>query len=147
METIIIGADHAGYELKQFLVKYLKTLGHKVVDVGASRYDPKDDYPDYAAKAGRKVRPGKSRAILVCGSAQGICMAANKIKGVRAVAVGNVKYAKLSRVHNDSNVLCISGWELSLMQAKKIVKAWIDTEFSGEKRHIRRIKKISRLEK
>jgi len=145
-KTIYLGSDHAGFKLKQSLKTYLKKLGYKVVDVGAKTYVKTDDYPDFAAKVGRPVGSGKGLGLLCCGSAEGICIAANKIKGVRAVAVWTLTNATLSRQHNDANVLCLSGWQLALEKAKKIVKSWLDTPFSEEVRHKRRIAKIKKLE-
>jgi len=140
---VIIGADHAGFKLKESIKKYLKTLGYKVEDVGAKKFVKTDDYPIFAKKAAKKV--GKqNKAILFCGSAEGICIAANKVKGIRGVAVWTLTNAKLSRKHNDANVLCLSGWQLPLTKTKKIVKTWLETPFSGEARHIRRIKQIEK---
>jgi len=143
---IFIGADHAGYKLKEKLKRWLAEQGHKVTDVGAHVLDKKDDYPVYAYKAAKAVAGGKGKGILLCGSAEGVCIAANKVKGVRAVAVWSVQNAKLSRKHNDANVLCLSGWELSPAQAKKIVKAWLKTAFTAKARHARRLKEIARIE-
>ncbi|MEA3272071.1 MAG: RpiB/LacA/LacB family sugar-phosphate isomerase, partial [Patescibacteria group bacterium] len=116
---IFLGADHAGFKLKEQIKKYLEKSGHKVLDEGALKYNKKDDYPDFAAKVAKKVK-GDNSGVLVCGSSHGVCIAANKFKGVRAVAVSNTKDAKLTRQHNDANVLCLSGWDLSLSRAKKI---------------------------
>jgi len=146
MKTVYIGADHAGFKLKQELKRFLSQQDYKVADVGAFELDPKDDYPKYAYAVAKPVSQGKGQGILVCGSAEGICIAANKIKGIRAVPVWTLRNARLSREHNDANILCLSGWELSLSSAKKIVKAWLETEFSGEERHKRRIEEIKRIE-
>ncbi|MEM4242394.1 MAG: RpiB/LacA/LacB family sugar-phosphate isomerase [Candidatus Woesearchaeota archaeon] len=146
MNTVYIGADHAGFKLKQELKKFLDQQGYKVMDVGAFELDPADDYPVYAYKVAKEVSKGKGLGILVCGSAEGVCIAANKVKGVRAVAVWTLRNARLSREHNDANVLCLSGWELSLNHAKKIVKLWLSTGFSGEERHKRRLEQIKRIE-
>jgi ribose 5-phosphate isomerase B len=146
MKTVYIGADHAGFKLKQELKRFVAQQGYKVMDVGAFELDPKDDYPKYAYKAAKAVAQGKGLGILVCGSAEGICIAANKVKGIRAVPVWTLRNARLSREHNDANILCLSGWELSLPSAKKIVKVWLETEFSGAERHKRRIEEIKRIE-
>jgi ribose 5-phosphate isomerase B len=140
-----LGADHAGFKLKEQIKKYLEKK-YKICDLGALEFNKNDDYPDYAAKVARRASAG-GMGILFCGSSHGICIAANKIRGARAVAVQNVRDAKLTREHNNANVLCLSGWNLSFHSAKKIVDAWLKTEFSGEERHIRRIKKIEKLEK
>lgn len=146
MNTIHIGADHAGYKLKEHLRDYLQKKGYHVHDCGAHKLDKKDDYPDYAAMVGKAVQKN-GLGILICGSAEGVSIAANKIRGIRAVAVWNITNAKLSRQHNDANVLCLSGWQLTKKEAEKIALTWIKTPFSKEKRHIRRINKIKRMEK
>jgi ribose 5-phosphate isomerase B len=141
-----IGADHAGFALKEHLKKFLQTKGFDIRDWGAKKLVKSDDYPDYALKVGKAVQK-KGIGILVCGSAEGICMAANKIRGIRAAAVWTLQNAKLSRQHNDANILCLSGWQLPKKTAEKIVLTWLRTPFSGEKRHMRRIQKIRRMEK
>ncbi len=146
MKTIYIGADHAGFKLKHELKKFLQHLGYKVIDAGAHELDPHDDYPPYAYAVAKAVAQGKGLGILACGSAEGICIAANKVKGIRATPVWTLRNARLSKEHNDANILCLSGWELLLTQAKKIVKTWLDTTFSGEERHVRRLKQIERIE-
>jgi ribose 5-phosphate isomerase B len=146
MKTVYIGADHAGFKLKQELKRFVAQQGYKVMDVGAFELVPGDDYPKYACKAAKEVSKGKGLGILVCGSAEGICIAANKVKGIRAVPVWTLRNARLSREHNDANILCLSGWELSLAHAKKIVKVWLGTEFSGAERHKRRLEEIKRIE-
>lgn len=146
MNTIHIGADHAGYKLKEHLRDYLQKKGYYVHDCGAHKLDKKDDYPDYAAMVGKAVQKN-GLGILICGSAEGVCIAANKIRGIRAVAVWNITNAKLSRQHNDANILCLSGWQLTKKEAEKIALTWINTPFSGAARHKRRIAKIKRMEK
>lgn len=114
--------------------------------MGAKKLNPKDDYPDYGFKVGEKVAATGEKGILFCGSAEGVCIAANKVEGVRAVNPANVKLAKLSREHNDANVLCLSGWYTSPSAAKKIISVWLKTPFYGDARHVRRVKKISKFE-
>lgn len=145
---IYIGADHAGYKLKEELEKYLKSKKHQVIDVGAHRYNKKDDYPAYAARVGRAVRRDKkSRGILICGNAEGVCIVANKIRGVRA-AVGYSEYAaKTSRTDDNANILCLAGRVLKPAQAKKIVHKFLTTPFSSAPRHRRRLKKLEEIEK
>jgi len=145
---LYIGADHAGFGLKEKIKKYLAAKGVKFEDLGALKLDKKDDYPDFGARVaqGVAVNPKKNKGILVCGSAEGMGMVANKFPGVRAAVVYNEENAKKSREHNDANVLSISGWELSEAKAKRIVKAWLETKFSGG-RHARRLKKIEEIEK
>ncbi len=146
MKLVHIGADHAGFALKEHLKKFLKKKGYEAKDYGAYKFVKTDDYPDYGAKVARAVQKGE-KGILVCGSAEGICIVANKFKGIRAVAVWTLQNAKLSRQHNDANILCLSGWQLPKKTAEKIALTWLKTPFSGEKRHVRRIKKITALEK
>ena len=151
---IYLGADHAGFELKEKVKEYLKQKGLEVEDLGAHTLDKNDDYPDYAKAVADKVAADPSaKGILLCGSAEGICIAANKIKGIRAVAVWTTMSARLSREHNDANVLCLSGGQTltpipgtSFEDAKEIIDTWLSTPFSGEERHLRRINKISDLE-
>jgi ribose 5-phosphate isomerase B len=146
---IYLGSDHGGFKLKESIKKYVKKLGHQVVDKGNKRLVKTDDYPDYGYKAAKAVAAskGKAKGILFCGSAEGICIVANKVKGVRAVAVWDLTNARLSREHNDANVICLSGWKLKTEKAKKIVKKWLETSFTFETRHVRRLKKISKIEK
>ncbi|MEW5896854.1 MAG: ribose 5-phosphate isomerase B [Nanoarchaeota archaeon] len=143
---IYIGADHAGYILKEKIKKWLVKKKISVVDVGAHKLIPTDDYPDYAAKVAANVARDNSVGILICGSAQGMCIAANKVHGVRAVVPFSPKEAQLSREHNDANVICLSGWYFNLQKAAKIVEKFLSTPFSQEKRHLRRINKIKKLE-
>lgn len=144
---IYLGSDHAGHELKQAVARHLASSGQDTQDLGNAVFDPADDYPDYAFKVGEAVAgdPG-SFGILVCGSAQGVCLAANKVKGVRAAAAMDIESAKLARAHNDANILCLSGWRASNDDVSAIVDAFLSTPFSGEERHARRIGKISTYE-
>lgn len=143
MTTIHLGADHAGFQLKEKLKKVLAKK-YAVKDHGALRFDKDDDYPDFAAKVARAVQKG-GKGVLICGSAEGICIAANKFKKIRAVAVWTLENARLSRAHNDANVLCLSGWQLTPAKAEKIALTWLSTPFSGAERHKRRIAKLDRL--
>lgn len=144
---IYLGSDHAGYELKQALVRYLQETGKDVQDLGNVELDPTDDYPDYAFAVGEAVaKETTAFGILVCGSSQGVCMAANKVKGVRAAAVATRQDAVKTREHNDANVLCLAGWTMSTEDAVEIVNDFLSTPFSGEARHARRLEKISRYE-
>ena len=143
-EVVHIGADHAGFELKEYLKQHLIKKGYQVYDAGAHAIDKHDDYPDYALKVAREVSENQdSKGILCCGSAQGMCIVANKLAGVRAVAVRDVKEARVTRTHNNANVLCLAGWRISQPNAAKIVDAWLTTLFSNEPRHVRRLQKIT----
>ena len=142
-KTIAIGADHAGFKLKEELKRFLDKQGIKHIDLGAYGYDKGDDYPDFAQKVGKYVAKNNTKGILICGTGFGMSIAANKIKGVRAVAPDSVKDAKLTRQHNDANILCLYGWGAERPLIKRIVKAWLNEKFEGG-RHRRRVKKIER---
>lgn len=144
MTLIHLGADHAGFALKEQLKNYLHKKGYLVKDHGALRFMKEDDYPDHAAKVARAVQKS-GKGILICGSAEGICIAANRFRKIRAVAVWTTESARLSREHNDANVLCLSGWQLPLKKAEKIVSLWLATPFSSAERHKRRIRKLDKL--
>lgn len=144
--NIIIGADHAGYELKEKIKKYLIAGGFDVTDVGTANNDLVD-YPEFAEKVGLGVSEGGfDRGILFCGSGIGMAIAANKLKNVRAATGNDLYSARLSREHNDANVLAIGSRLVSAQLAEEIVDLWLNTEFEGG-RHQRRIDKISELEK
>ena len=147
MKTIYIGADHAGWKLKEEIEAYLKQKGHKVIDMGNQDLVEHDDYPDFGhAVAKRVVTDEDAMGIVLCGNAQGICIVANKVKGVRAATGFNEEAASSAREDDNANVLCLPGRFLDLNQAKKIVDAWIETPFSGAERHMRRLKKVESIE-
>lgn len=157
---IFIGGDHAGFELKNRLAEYLKSEGHEVTDFGPSKLDPEDDYPDYIVPVAKAVAGDSlSRGIIIGGSGQGEAICANRFKGIRAVVFyGNPKRSdlsadlrsdlgesdviKFSREHNDANILSLGAWFLSFEEAKTAVKLWLETPFSDDERHIRRLSKI-----
>ena len=144
---IYLGSDHAGWKLKRGLISYLSKLGYKCVDLGPFVYDENDDYPDYIIPVAKKVAKDKnSRGIVMGGSGQGEAIAANKIKGIRAAVYygGSLKIVRLSREHNDTNILSLGARFISEKEGQEAVKAWLNTNFSNEKRHIRRIKKIEK---
>lgn len=135
---IMIGADHAGFELKQKIASHLRERGFEVQDIGTHSTDSVD-YPDYAFPVARAVAHGDvDRGILVCGSGIGMSMAANRIPGVRAVLASEPYAAKMSRRHNDSNVLCLGGRFLGPDLALEIVDVWLAENFEGG-RHCRRV--------
>lgn len=140
--TLGIGADHAGYEYKQVLITYLEAQGYSVKDFGTDSPDSVD-YPDYVHPLASEVETGKlDLGILICGSGNGVCMAANKHKNVRAALVWQVELAELARQHNNANVVCIPARFISMDLAKKITDAFLTTEFEGG-RHQRRVDKIA----
>ena len=144
---IYIGSDHAGFALKEKIKKWLDQENISCKDLGNTVLDVTDDYPDYAEKVAKAAVKNKTLGILVCGSAQGVCIAANKIKGARAVIPFNLKEARLSREHNDANIICLSGWCSKFHNTKLMLLKFFNTPFSGEERHLRRINKIKKLEK
>ena len=147
MKPIYIGADHAGFALKEKIRKWLKHKRVPYVDVGNVKLDHKDDYPDFAAPLAKRVVANKSLGILVCGSAQGMCIAANKIKGARAVIPYSLREARLSKEHNNANIMCLSGWFTHLHKSKRMIEIFLTTPFSKEPRHMRRVAKIKKLER
>lgn len=143
---IAVGSDHAGFELKEKLEDHLRELGYEVVDLGAHNDDPVD-YPDLAAAVGTAVARGEAeRGVLVCGSGIGVAIAANKIDGIRAANVYDAEMAKMSRLHNDANVVTMGGRYLPEETAREIVDTFMDTAFEGG-RHQRRVDKITALER
>ncbi len=144
--TIYIGADHRGYAMKEGLVAWLREQGHDVHDMGATEYSENDDYPDYAHIVAKEVAEDtQSRGILLCGSGTGIAVAANKIAGVRAALIHDEKIAKVARNDDDINVLALGADYIPLADAKKVITAFLETNFSGEERHVRRIEKIEKV--
>lgn len=145
---IYIGADHGGFELKQHILIWLTEWGMSYEDLGAHQFDAADDYPQFAFGVAEKVAviPAEHRGILACRSAAGVIIAANKVKGIRAVAVSDVKSAQHSREHNDANVIGLSGDWMTTEQAKETLKVWLTTPFSDDERHLRRIQQISAKE-
>ncbi len=138
---IAIGCDHGGYELKEKIKGFLSENGYEFEDYGTYSEDSVD-YPEYGKKVGQAVVDGKAdKGIVVCGTGIGISIAANKVNGVRAALVHDLKSAALTRQHNDSNVLAIGGRIVDHDLAIEITKTWLTTEFEGG-RHLRRIEKI-----
>ncbi len=145
---IYIGSDHGGFKLKEDIKKFLHSRNMSLKDLGAKKFVDDDDYPQYAVAVAKQVgkNPDKNRGILICRSGQGVCIAANKLKGVRAALAWNERVAKHSRNDDDTNILCLASDFISPEAAEDIVSAWLDTPFSYEDRHIRRIKEIKKLE-
>jgi ribose 5-phosphate isomerase B len=144
-KKIAIGADHAGFEEKEKVKKVLDQLGVEYEDVGTFSNESVD-YPDFAEKVGEKIENGESeQGILVCGSGIGVAMAANKMHGIRAAQAWNEETARLSRQHNNANVLTIGARVIPETEIPKIVKAWLETDFEGG-RHAGRVEKMMDLE-
>jgi ribose 5-phosphate isomerase B len=144
---IHIGSDHAGLELKGALVEYLESKGHSVIDHGPFEFDAVDDYPDFCIPAAiaTVVDPG-SLGIVLGGSGNGEQIAANKVKGVRAALAWSIETAQLAKEHNNANVVGIGGRMHSIDECKRIIDAFIETPFSNDERHVRRINKITKYE-
>ena len=142
---IAIGSDHRGFESKEMIKNILTQLEHKVVDCGTVNNSPAD-YPDIAYLVATKVAAGQTDfGILVCGTGIGMCIAANKIHGIRAALCHDELSAEISRHHNDANILCVSGDLIGEVLLRKIVEVWLTTEFRGG-RHQRRVNKITAIE-
>ena len=145
---VYLGSDHAGYELKARLIEWLSGAGHEPVDCGPKSYVPDDDYPPYVMHAARSVidDPG-SLGIVIGGSGNGEQIAANKIPGIRAAVAWTDETAQLARQHNDANVLSLGAREYSLADALSFARIFIETPFSGDPRHARRIAMFADYEK
>lgn len=157
---LYIASDHGGFQLKEFIKANLLQAGGRVVDLGPDNLVPDDDYPDYAKKVATRVSknpPSSSPSgrgqgegdfgILICRSGQGMCIAANKFKGVRAALAWSVQTAKASRNDDHANILCLPSDHIKPALAQKIVQAWLDTPWSPDKRHVRRVAKVGKLGK
>jgi ribose 5-phosphate isomerase B len=142
---IAIGSDHRGFDAKQVVKAMVLQMGHECIDFGTDGTNPVD-YPDLAYVVGQAVSNNQvDRAILICATGLGMNIAANKLKGIRAALCHDELTARVSRDHNDTNVLCLSGDQLGEVLLRRIVEAWITTEFSGG-RHQRRVNKITAIE-
>ena len=137
-----IAADHHGVRKKEKIKKYLEHLGHEVTDYGSNTVFAVD-YPEYAFKVGKALKEEVELGILICGTGIGMSIAANKVKGVRCALVHNTKEAKLARLHNDANILALSS-DMSMFRIKDILDVFINTKFSNEERHSRRVELINK---
>ncbi len=145
---VYLGSDHAGYELKAALIEWLGSAGHDPVDCGPASYDPQDDYPVYVMRAASRVAadPG-SLGIVIGGSGNGEQIAANKISGIRAAIAWTEETAQLARLHNDANVLSLGARMYPVPDAISFARVFVQTSFSGEPRHARRLQMIAEYEK
>ena len=145
MTSIAIGCDHRGFPLKELIIPFLQKAGRSYQDFGSYSADPVD-YPDIAQKVGDAVASGKfEQGILICSTGIGMCMAANKIRGIRAALCCDVFAAQRARQHNDANILCLRGEHVDTESALEIVKTFLATDFEGG-RHVQRVDKIRALE-
>jgi ribose 5-phosphate isomerase B len=144
---IVVGADHAGFELKQLLLDYLRHLGHKVIDAGTDSADAVD-YPDFAEAVSRPLLDGRAeRGVFICGSGVGASVSANKIPGIRAGLCHDTYAARQGVEHDDMNVLVLGARVIGVALAHELVNNFLAAEFCGEERHRRRVEKIKELEK
>ena len=144
---IAIGCDHGAFELKRVLVKHLQERGHEVRDFGTYS-DASCDYPDYAASVAKAVALRMcDKGIVMCTTGIGVSIAANKICGIRCALLSDVKSARLTRLHNDTNMMALGAAVVDEKLAMEIVDIWLGTPFSGEEKHRRRIDKVMKLEK
>jgi ribose 5-phosphate isomerase B len=142
--NIAVGSDHAGFQLKEAVKKLLGSQGHDITDYGAVS-EESVDFPDFGYPVASGVAEGRhERGVLVCGTGQGMIMMANRIVGIRAALCLDPETASMTRKHNDSNVLVLSGWKVSPAQAAEILEVWLTTKFEGG-RHQRRIQKLDDL--
>lgn len=145
--TVYLGADHGGFTLKNTLLEWLKTQGYDAVDCGNTKLDPVDDFPEFAfAVADRVAGDAGSRGIVLCRSAGGMTIAANKVRGVRCVTAVNTKDVTHNRGHDDANVLAIAGDYITEREAKELVNVFLTTPWIGDERFVRRLNKIKARE-
>jgi len=145
---VYVAADHNGFDYKQELTDFLKRSGYEVVDEGNVQLTPDDDFPEFAGRAVSALLADgakDSRAILICGSGQGMCIAANRFKGIRASLCWNVSEAWAARNDDDCNVLCLASREDTFETAKPIISTWLTTPFAGAPRFVRRLKQLDNL--
>lgn len=143
---IYLGADHGGFSFKEKIKDFLNELKAEYQDLGNTKFEPEDDFPDFAVAVAKKVVETEGRGILFCTSGLGMCIAANKIKGVRAVSIISKKSAEQSREHLDANILCLGEHVVSFRDAKKIIKIWLETAFFNKDKYARRLDKIKKIE-
>jgi len=144
---IAIGSDHAGFDLKHQIIHFVQEAGHEVIDVGAYKYEPEDDYPDFAEAVAFSLTSNETtRGIVVCGSGIGASIAANKIPGIRAAICPDTYSAHQGVEHDDMNVLVIGSRVMGVEVVREVVNAFLKANFSGEERHIRRLNKVLSIE-
>ena len=144
---IYLGADHGGFHFKEKIKEFLKNdLKIDFEDLGNFQFDPEDDFPDIALKVAQKVKETNGKGIIFCTNGLGTSIVANKIKGIRAVNVFTKTMAEQAREHLDANILCLASHFLSLKEAKKIIKAWLEKNFFPKEKYLRRLEKIRKIE-
>ena len=144
---LAVAADHAGFDLKNDIAQFLRGLGHVVEDLGTCQAGQPDDYPDFAAAIGNEVAAGAvERGVLICGSGVGASVAANKIQGIRAAVCHDTYSARQGVEHDDMNILVLGSRIIGTELAHELVRAFVAAKFSGEERHVRRLKKVTALD-
>ncbi|MDW8327289.1 MAG: ribose 5-phosphate isomerase B [Anaerolineales bacterium] len=145
--NIAVAADHAGYPLKARIIEVIRAAGHEALDLGTHSAEVAVDYPDFARAVGEAVQQGRAeRGILLCGSGVGACVAANKMRGVRAGVCHDTYSARQGVEHDDMNVLCLGARIIGTELAAELVRAFLGARFSGEERHVRRLNKVLQME-
>ena len=145
---LAIGADHAGFELKEQLTPWLRSMGHELIDLGAHQFDPDDDYPDFALAVAESVRAGDAdRGVVVCGSGVGSCVTANKVVGIRACVCHDTYSGRQGVEHDAMNVICLGGRIISPLLAKEILEEFLSATFLPEPRFQRRLEKVLAVER
>lgn len=145
---IYLGADHAGFRLKEFAKKELEKQGNEIIDLGNLELDKQDDFTDYAYLVAKSVsNDKKAKGILFCGTAQGMCIAANKVKGIVAAPAWNLITAKHAKENDDANILCLPAGQVKRDLAKKMISVWLKSKFKSAQKYKRRLKKIKQIEK
>jgi len=146
--VIYFGADHRGYKLKELLKGFLVEKGYEIVDLGNEKFDPADDYPDFATRVAEKINhdPENSRGVVICGSGVGVDVVANKYKRVRSALAISSDQIYDARQDDDVNILALAAGFISEDEAKKIIQVFLDVSFNGEERHRRRLEKITDIE-
>ena len=144
---LYLGSDHRGFKLKEKLKEWLVSKKIDFIDLGAEKFDSGDDYPDIAKKVGEKIGEGKIRGVLLCGSGGGICIAANKVKGVRAAIGFNAQQVRKMVDDDDLNILCLAADYTKKFKAFQLVKAFLNSKFKNKGKYLRRVEKIKKLEK
>ena len=144
---VAVGADHAGFDLKNEIVGWLEASGYQINDLGAYVVDPNDDYPDFAAAVANSLRTGESdRGVIICGSGVGACITANKVRGIRACLCHDTYTARQGVEHDDMNVVCIGGRVIGIELAKAVLEAFLEASFIPEPRFQRRLDKLAQVE-
>lgn len=144
---LFITSDHAGYQLKKRLIRYIENeLEREVTDLGPTEYNENDDYPDYTIPLTKQVLEANGRGIAICANGIGVCIAANKVSGIRAGIGYNIMAAETMMQDDNTNVLCLAAKAISEDHAMAILKTWLTTKFTQEERHVRRLAKVAELE-